>query len=358
MTWEQARAQFPALEQWTHLNTATFGLVPARSKAAVDCHFARRDELCCQDFLSWFDDMDRIRGKVARLIHCSADDIAFVPNASTALSMLIGGIDWRPGDQIFTLADEFPNHYAFAGRLGGAGVELASAITDRTRVAAFSTVNYVTGYRAPLEELAEQFRSRGVLFYLDGTQSVGALEFDVSRVRPDIFAVDAYKWMLSPNGAGFVYVSPELREKLAPGVVGWRSDRNWRSVDSLHHGAPDFADSAEKYEGGMLNFASLYAMGETLSIIEELGPARIEQRVLDLAAQVRDIVRRHGATVAHDGSNIVAAHFPNHDAPTLARSMRAERVLDSARHGHLRISPHWYNNETDLDRFAAVLSKY
>jgi selenocysteine lyase/cysteine desulfurase len=59
--------------------------------------------------------------------------------------------------------------------------------------------------------------------YLDGTQSLGALQFDVSRIRPDLFAVDAYKWLLSPNGAGFMYVSPELRERLAPAVIGWRS---------------------------------------------------------------------------------------------------------------------------------------
>ena len=91
-----------------------------------------------------------------------------------------------------------------------------------------------------------------ILLYLDGTQSLGALQFDVSRIRPDLFAVDAYKWLLSPNGAGFMYVSPELRERLAPAVIGWRSHRDWRNHENLHHGAPEFAAEAEKYEGGML----------------------------------------------------------------------------------------------------------
>jgi len=72
------------------------------------------------------------------------------------------------------------------------------------------------GSRFVLEEISEALRRRGILLYLDGTQSLGALQFDVSRIRPDLFAVDAYKWLLSPNGAGFMYVSPELRERLAP----------------------------------------------------------------------------------------------------------------------------------------------
>jgi hypothetical protein len=95
--------------------------------------------------------------------------------------------------------------------------------TPRTRLVAISTVNYSTGFRPPLEEISETLRRRGILLYLDGTQSLGALQFDVSRIRPDLFAVDAYKWLLSPNGAGFMYVSPELRERLAPAVIGWRS---------------------------------------------------------------------------------------------------------------------------------------
>src|SRR5206468_4588657 len=148
--------------------------------------------------------------------------IAFIPNASTALSMLFGGLDWKQGDQIVTLQDEFPNHYYYASHMRHRGVELVEtpfgslydAVTPRTRVVAISSVNYSTGFRAPLAEIATFLKRRGVLLYLDGTQSVGALEMDISSIPPDMFAVDGYKWLLSPNGAGFCYVSPELRERL------------------------------------------------------------------------------------------------------------------------------------------------
>lgn len=365
MNWNAVRAEFPSLDRWTYLNTATYGLMPARSRAAVDRHFARRDELACQDYLSWFDDMDCIRQSVARLIHCSAEDVGFVPNASSALSLLNSGVDWRPGDQLLTLADEFPNHSYFGAQLAQRGVEmvvseperLLESITPRTRAVALSTVNYANGYRAPVEEIAHAIRGRDTLFYVDGTQSIGALTFDVAKVAPCIFAVDAYKWLLSPNGAGFVYVSPEIRPRLPANVVGWRSDRNWRSVDALNHGAPEPLETAEKYEGGMLPFPSLYAMGETIAMMLEIGPDQLERRVLDLAARVRLIVERLGAEVAHTDSQIVAALFPGVDAPELAGKLKEERVIVAARHGRLRISAQFYNNEEDLEKLTLALKR-
>src|SRR5262249_40175653 len=101
--WNTVRCEFPALRNWAFLNTATFGQLPRRATAAVARHFAHRDEQACWDFLEWFDDMDRLRAKAGRLIHCESEDIAFVPNAATALGILLGGLDWRAGDKILTL---------------------------------------------------------------------------------------------------------------------------------------------------------------------------------------------------------------------------------------------------------------
>src|SRR5262245_9504806 len=111
--WAKIRAEFPSLMEWTFLNTATFGQMPGRAVAAMNQHFAERDRYACNNFLEWFDDMDCLRGRVAQLIGCAAGDIAFVPNASSALSLLLGGLDWRAGDQVVTFEHEFPNHYYY-----------------------------------------------------------------------------------------------------------------------------------------------------------------------------------------------------------------------------------------------------
>ena len=356
--WAKVREEFPSLARWTYLNTATFGQLPKRAVEAVAQHFAHRDETACADFLSWFDDHDRLRGKLARLINATPDDIAFVPNASAALALLAAGIDWGEGDEVITLEGEFPNQIyapAFLRRRGVRSREVAwerlfDALTPRTRMVALSTVNYVTGFRPPLEALAQICREREIVLYLDGTQSVGALRFDFASIQPDMLAVNAYKWMLAPNGAAFMAIHTRLRERLDPLSVGWRSHHGWRNVDNLHHGPPEFKTSAEKYEGGMLPSSALYALEASTDLMLELTAEAIENRVLELARKCRALF---DDPLPHENTAIISARVP--DASALARELKTRRVLVSARHGLLRVSTHFYNNEADLEELSKVL---
>ena len=355
--WSEVRAEFPSLTHWTYLNTATFGQLPVRATQAVAEHFAHRDELACADFMSYFDDADRLRGKVGRLFNAAAQDIFFIPNASQALSLLINGIDWRPGDRIVTLSPEFPNHVYYPSLLAARGVELVEkpwplydVIDDRTRLVAISAMNYSTGFRAPLVELGRFLRERGILFYVDGTQGAGVFDIDLREVDADLFAVHGYKWMNAPNGAGCAAIAPRLREWLPPMVVGWRSDRGWREVNNLNHGAPILPEAAEKYEGAMLPFALLYALEASVDMLLSMGMPRVEERALGLSEYLRDGLSKLGAGFADAGpSPIVAARWPHREAADLALALKRERILVSARHGHLRISTHFFNNEQDVD---------
>ena len=365
MDFSAARDQFPSLAHWTYLNTATYGQMPRVAVEAANRHFARRDELACTDFLSWFDDMDRIRGLCARLVNCTADDIAFVTSASNGLAWLMQGIDWRHGDEILTLDPEFPNQLyqvaleeRFEVRYRAVPwPEFYKAVNERTRLVILSTVNYATGFRPPLEEISAFLRARNVLLYSDGTQSLGGLQYDVASIRPSMFCVDAYKWMLSPNGAGFVYIAPELRATLPPTVIGWRTDRGWRNPNSLNHGTPVLSGDAQGYEGGMIDFPALYAMGAVIELMLELTPAAIETRVLELADTVRDNLRSLGAEVNTDRTPIVTARLEAHDSTAMAAALKEERIIVSARQGRLRVSPHFYNNSDDLDRLQRMCSR-
>lgn len=363
MNWDSIRDEFPALCEWTYLNTATFGQLPRRTTEAVARHFAHRDELACSDFLKWYDDMDRVRASIGRLIHCQPEDVAFITNASSALGLVLAGLEWQPRDRIVTLADEFPNNLYAPHRLKERGVEFVECpweqihetVHERTRLVVVSSANYNTGLVPSLPELSKLCRSHGAVLFVDGTQSLGALQFDVREMQPDVLAVHGYKWLISPTGAGFLYITPELRARLQPNVVGWRSHHNWRSVDNLHHGMPVFSDKAEKYEGGGVAFPLLYGMGASVDLMLEIGPAVIEKRVLDLADQVRQALRQLGAQVLEYRSAIVAARFPHADVSQLAKALREKRVLVAARKGHLRVSPHFYNNDADIETFAKEL---
>ena len=191
--------------------------------------------------------------------------------------------------------------------------------------------------------------------FLDGSQSVGALTFDVAKTPVDVLAVHGYKWLMAPTGAGFMYVSPAFRKKLPPNIIGWRSHHDWRNVDRLHSGTPEFKDAAEKYEGGGLPFHLLYAMEASVNWMLEIGPEAIERRVMELANSARSILRGLGAQVDDTGSQIVIAGFPGMDASATARALREQKVVVAARHGRLRISPHFYNDDGDLKRLESAL---
>jgi cysteine desulfurase/selenocysteine lyase len=370
MDWDSLRAEFPALCRWTYLNTATFGQLPRCATEAVARHWAHRDETACRDFLGWYDDADRLRGSIARLINASAEDIAFVPSAAHALSLIVNGLglsenSFSGPENVVTLEGDFPNQLYLPRLHEVAWERFYEAIDQHTKLIAISEVNYATGFRAPIAEISRFVAaippSRRPVLFVDGTQSAGALRFDVRATPVDVYAVHGYKWLLSPNGAGFFYIAPHLRERIHPSVVGWRSHHDWRNVDDLHHGAPVFKESAEKYEAGGLPSALLYAMEASVNMMLSIGPDAIERRVLDLAAALRLRLARLGASRDFDEgggaflSQIVAARFPGRDVAELARELGRRRVLVAARHGRLRVSPHFYNNEEDLDRFEAEL---
>ena len=375
VTWDLVREQFPVLRGWTYLNTATFGPVPRCAYEAMEQHQRRRDELACTDFLDWFDDADQVRALAARLLGAAASDIAFVPSTGHALGCLLAGINWKSGDRVVALADEFPNNTYNGHALAKRGVEFvevplpggefcldrfSAAIDSRTRLVLMSTVNYASGLRPPVAELGRLLRERGVLFYVDATQSLGALPTDVGSIGADVLAAHGYKWLCAPTGIGLVYVRPEVREWLEPSVYSWRSHRDWRRVDDLHHGPPELPTEAQKYEGGQLNFPGIYALGAILQMLLDLGPDRVEQRLQTLAARSREVLRDGGASFASDSlpyydSPILAARFEGRDVSRLAERLHEDRVVVSARHGALRVSPHFFNNEADIERLGESL---
>jgi selenocysteine lyase/cysteine desulfurase len=358
MDWKSLRREFPSLERWTYLNTATYGQMPRRAVDAMARHSEQRDELASTNFLDWYTDADRIRASIARLIHAEPADIAFVPNAAAALSIVLAGLAPAPGDNIVTLDDEFPNYLYQDAARKVRWEQLREFVDNNTRLVAFSEVNYATGFRPPLAEISRFLAQKGVPLFLDGSQSVGALTFDVTKTPVDVLAVHGYKWLMSPTGAGFMYVSPAFRKRLPPNIVGWRSHHDWRNVDRLHSGTPEFKDAAEKYEGGGLPFHLLYAMEASVDWMLEIGPDAIEQRVMELASSARSMLRDLGAEVHDTGSQIVIAGFPalkTFDASATARTLREQKVVVAARHGRLRVSPHFYNDDGDLKRLETAL---
>lgn len=375
--WGSVRALFPVLRTWTHLNSAAFGPSPSTAVEAMNDFLVARDRMASLDFLEWFDRLDRIRGKVGQLIGANASDIAFCPNASTGLSWLLRGIDWRPEDEVVALDHEFPNNLYAPALLDAKGVRfrplpapvgrfepdrVVDAIRPRTRLVILSSVNYSNGIRTPLESLSWELRRKGVMLCVDATQSVGVLRLDLRKIPADYLVVHGYKWLMTPPGTGFVYIPARTRRWLRPSVVSWRSHKTWRQFEQLHEGRPEPPEEAAAFEGGVQGFAQLFAMEACIDLILTCGPQAVEERVLRLAAACRRILQAHGGVPLIQAeepceSPIVAARFPGRDSSSLKQQLFVKRVAVSVRQGGLRVSPHLFNNDDDLERMSDALKQ-
>jgi cysteine desulfurase / selenocysteine lyase len=201
---------------------------------------------------------------VAWLVGSRSQNIAFTQNTSFGISIAANGLDWRAGDNVVLPGREFPSNFypwknlAYLGvhvrtvpaPLGHAAIDdIAGAIDDRTRAVAVSAVQFSNGHRYDLGRIGDLREDRGMLFIVDGTQSVGALTIDVAAAGVDLLAVSSHKWMLGPPGIGFAHISDRAFDQLRAPVVGWLSVSEPFAFDYRL----DLAPTAERFEPGTEN---------------------------------------------------------------------------------------------------------
>src|SRR4051794_36001259 len=365
-------AEFPVARRWAYFDHAAVAPIPRR---AAEVLRAWADDLERHGAVHWTDwerKREAARADAARLLNAVPDEIALVNSTTHGIGLVAEGFPWRDGDNVVTAAEEYPSNIYPWLNLADRGVtlrqvesrdgriwaeDLAGAIDDRTRVLTISHVEFATGFRNDLDALAELCDRRGVALFVDAIQGIGPLTIDVRRTPIDFLAADGHKWLLGPEGAGLLYVRRDWIERLRPLGVGWHS-----VVGSYNAPANDFTlkPNARRWEGGTLNMPGLLAFGASLGLLLEIGPEPVSRRILDRAAAVRDRARSAGWHVAGstrpgDLSGIVALERPGVDPDAFARAARSRGVALACRRGRVRISPHVYNNDEDLDRLAAVL---
>jgi selenocysteine lyase/cysteine desulfurase len=332
------------------------------------------------DYPAWLEVERRLRQRIARLVNAgAADDIALLQNTSEGLSIVSQGIDWQAGDEVVGLAGDFCSnrmpwqalatrgvHYTAVDALGSADPEadLIAAMGDQTRLLAISTVHFATGYRFDLGRLSQACRARGVLFCVDAIQSLGAVPFDLAETPADFVACGGHKWLLAPEGLGFLYCHPALRETLALHRFGWAMRANPYDFECEDWTT---ADSARRFEIGTPNMLGIHALDASLSLFEEVGMDRVAAR---LAANVATL---EAGLDSLDGVELVTPRDParragiltfRHRAADPARlhaHLSAAGVVCAPRAGGIRLAPHFYTApgvlERTLEQVAAALAQ-
>ncbi|MGA7982366.1 MAG: aminotransferase class V-fold PLP-dependent enzyme [Chromatiaceae bacterium] len=351
-----------------YLNHAAVSPWPKRTVEAVTRFAQENGTRGAAEYGRWVQIEARLRQRLAALINAhSPADIALTKNTSEGLSIVAHGLDWQAGDNVVGIAQEFPSNRIVWESLRTEGVQcrqldlyaseapeadLTALCDRRTRLMAVSSVQYARGLRLDLEQLGAFCRNQGILLCVDGIQSLGAVPFDLERIQADFVVADGHKWMLGPEGIALLYVNPEVRPRLRLRQYGWHmvehpgefERRDWTP-----------AADARRFECGSPNMLGIHALEASLSLLEEVGMASVEQAINALTARLLELIDHRGFELLSPRApkrraGIVTFRVPDADPGALQEKLMAQRVICANRGGGIRFSPHFYTPTEQIER--------
>ncbi|MEM7313558.1 MAG: aminotransferase class V-fold PLP-dependent enzyme [Planctomycetota bacterium] len=374
--WSRLREQMPVARKWAYFDHAAVAPLPTATQQAMTTWVNEAAENGDAVWPNWARRLESLRNSAATMISASPNEIALVPNTTAGITLVAEGFPFQEGDNVVTLANEFPsNLYPWMAQ-SYRGVEvrrvavedgvvdlarLEAACDQRTRIISVSWIGYGAGWRLNPADVADIAERVGALFFLDAIQGLGVFPLDVSSIKVDFLAADGHKWMLGPEGAGLFYCRQEHLDTLRPVGIGWNSvvhRYDFKRVEMTPR------EAASRYEGGTYNMAGFHGLAASLELLQEFGvtPERsaVAERILNLTDYACEELQSAGAKVLtnrspQNRSGIVVFDVPGHD-PSEVRSKAFDAgIVTSCRGGGLRISPHAYNDQSDIQRLVEVL---
>jgi len=369
--------EFPLAEDIYYLNHAAVAPWPRRTAKAVSAFAQENMTQGAQHYLKWLKVERALRESLAWLINApSLNDIALLKNTSEALSVVAYGIDWQPGDNIVSYADEFPSNRIVWESLANKGVELRlvelagsedpeteliALCNDRTRLVSVSSVQYARGLRIDIDKIGAFCRTNNILFCVDAIQSLGALPFDAQRCEADFVVADGHKWMLGPEGLALFYCRAEVREQLGLNQYGWHMvDRPGNYDTTQWQPSP----TATRFECGSPNTMGIHALQASLSLIREIGQDVIANKLFNNVSLLIELIDNiDGTTLLSPRdptyqSGIVTFSISGVDHTQLYSYLMKNSVICAQRGGGIRFSPHFYTKTDHIHAAMQILGNY
>jgi selenocysteine lyase/cysteine desulfurase len=367
------RHRFPILERRVYVNSCSQGALSDAVRDAYAAYLHDWDEHGAP-WEYWVERLEAARGAFAGLVGAGLDEVAVTTSVSAGVSAVATGLRLTPERDTIVVSNlEFPTigqiwhaqepRGARVVHVPAQGAEVPleafdAAIDERTALVAVTHVSYRTGSRLDVAGVARLAHERGALVLLDAYQAIGALPIDVRALGVDLLCGGALKYLLGSAGIAFLWCRRELSQQIVPGATGWFADRDIFAMD-VHDYSP--APDARRFESGTPPVPSIYAAIAGIGLMQEIGVAATQRHV-------EGLVDRLIEGVDELGGRVVTPRDPSRRGPLLAIASRdehalvaalaADGIVTSSRDGNLRVSPHCYNDESDVEAVLAALRRH
>ncbi|MDP2955522.1 MAG: aminotransferase class V-fold PLP-dependent enzyme [Longimicrobiales bacterium] len=369
---DRLRAEFPILSARTYLNSCSLGALSRRSEGYLDEFRERWHTMGAAAWYEhWLGRIEDLRGRVAAFWGASPAETALLPSTSVALSVVAESV--KPGGRNRVVCSEldFPTlAYQWAVKpeielvvlRSPDGIRMdpeqyAEAVDERTLFLATSHVFFTTGHVQDLNALSEIAHRAGAWCLIDGYQGVGQVPLDLATSGVDFYTGGPLKWLLGGPGLAYLYVRGELVPTLEPRITSWfaAEDQFGFDLEGFRY-RPD----ARRFEMGTPSLPTVHIALGGQEIVDELGISLIARRNRQLTAHLVARCRERGLSLRlaepeHRSAIVMIRHD---DPPGAVAHLAKHGVIVDHRPGHVRVSPHVYNTEEELDSCVEVLAGF
>ncbi|MDB5103074.1 MAG: aminotransferase [Fibrobacteres bacterium] len=372
--WDKIHSDFPVNDQLIWLNNCGTTPLGDPIRATVNRwleEYGRRG-VDAEGF-SYAGVKASIYQRLGSLLNARPGELALVHNTSEGMNFISHGLSLEPGDEILLLENEYPSNVypwehwrekgvhiraiPMTGRPEDFPATFADLAGPRTRLASLSAVHWCTGMPFPLDAIGKVCAERGITWVVDGSQGVGLVDMDVQAAGIHYMAFSAWKWLLGPLGLGVLYIARNRLEDLRPIFKGTESVPQDNEYLPYKQAWKPTADRFAVSTGSMTDWVYFDA---SLAYLEEIGFQHVKERIRFLAKRLEDGLRGAGFSVLSDGwgatSGIVAVSREGLDASEAVKSLKGGKIIAAERLGRIRLAPHVYNSEKQIDKVVAVMA--
>jgi len=375
------RQEWFEIEDATYLNLAGESPMPKVAIRAVQAALEAKKNPHHKADSTFFEVPNRIRASLAKLIGGKPEEIAVTSGASAGVAAVAYALTWKPGDEVITAKGEFPLQCTTWKPMEEreelklkivsprerfiTADDLIAAITPRTRLVSVSMVRYDDASLLDAARVADACQKQGALFLLDASQSCGAIPLDVNQLGADFIVSAGYKWLLGPYGTGFFWAKSEHLNIIRPGPFNWMAVAGSDNFAALNFKDPKPAPSAKRWDSpewaSYFNF-NLAAMDVSVDFVVRMGPELVaahNRKLIELMFErlPKDrFVIASPLDAARRGPYGCFAARSKEKTAEVYQHLRKENVVVSLREGNIRVSPHLYNTERDIDRLISVVT--